>query len=115
YHRLPFDVVCPLWRAKLVSISIDGTSSMTGSSQGVVTRLEKEAQYKIYQVWCGIHQLDLVMKHAHRDIMDGEFNKIMCQLTGYLRRQYSLISVMQATCRKQQKHAGRRWVLHAIG
>ena len=79
-----FDVVCPLWRAKLVSVSTDGASSMTGSSQGVVTRLEKKAQHKMYRVWCGIHQLDLVMKHAYRDVMDGEFNKIMFQLIEYL-------------------------------
>ena len=84
-----FDVVCPLWRAKLVSVSTDGASSMTGSSQDVVTRLEKETQHKMYPIWYGIHQLDLVMKHAYRDVMDGEFNKIIFQLTGYLRRQYS--------------------------
>jgi len=105
------DVVCPSWRSKLVSVSTDGASSMTGPSKGVVTRLEKEALHKIYRVWCGIHQLDLVMKHAYKNVMDGEFNKIMFQLTGYLRHQFNLISEMQTTC---PKATTTRWTAMGI-
>ena len=36
---------------------------MTGEFQGVVTRLENDTLHNVYQVWCGLHQLDLVMKH----------------------------------------------------
>jgi len=103
-----FDIVCPIWCTKLVGVSTDGASSMTGPSKGVLIRLEKEAQHKIYRVWCSLHQLDLVMNHAYMDLMDGGFNKIMHQLTGYLCHQFSLISDMQKTCPKART---TRWMV----
>ena len=69
---------------------------------GVVTQLEKQALHKIYRVWCGLHQLDLVMKYAYAGIkIDGnQFNKIMSHLTHYLRRQYNFIAEIQSICPK---------------
>src|SRR5205814_672351 len=60
---------------------------MTGPVKGIATRIEREARHKIYRVWCSLHQLDLVMKYAYKDLQcsDAEFNKIMHVLTGYLR------------------------------
>jgi hypothetical protein len=37
-----FDIICPTWRTKLISMSSDGASAMTGGYQGIVTRIEKE-------------------------------------------------------------------------
>jgi len=101
------DIVCSDWRAKLIGVSTDGASAMTGPVKGVATRIEKEAKYKIYRIWCGLHQLDLVMKYAYEALQcpDGEFNKIMHSFTGYLRRQQKLINDMQSTCPK----ATTRW------
>ena len=101
------DIVCPDWRAKLIGVSTDGASVMTGSVKGVATRIEKEAKYNIYRIWCGLHQLDLVMKYAYQDLQcpDGKFNKIMHLFTGYLRRQQILINDMQSICPK----ATTRW------
>src|SRR5947207_2187574 len=37
-----FDIICPTWRRKLISMSSDGASAMTGGYQGIVTRIERE-------------------------------------------------------------------------
>ena len=96
------DIVCSDWRVKLIGVSTDGASVMTGPVKGVATRIEKEATHKIYRVWCSLHQLDLVMKYAYKDLQcsDAEFNKIMHVLTGYLRRQQTLINDMKSICPK---------------
>ena len=40
-----FDVLCPTWRTKLISMGSDGASAMTGEYSGVVTRIEKEVNH----------------------------------------------------------------------
>jgi hypothetical protein len=90
------DIVCSDWCAKLIGVSTDGASAMTGPVKGVATRIKKEAKYKIYRIWCGLHQLDLVLKYAYEALQcpDGEFNKIMHSFTGKLCRQQKLINDM---------------------
>src|SRR5436309_6244109 len=75
---------------------------MVGRLTDVVTQLEKQALHKIYRVWCGLHQLDLVMKYAYAGIKinGNQFNKIMSHLTHYLRRQYNFIAEIQSICPK---------------
>lgn len=79
---------------------------MIGEYQGVVTRLEQQLQHKIYRVWCGLHQLDLVMKEAFKNLMDGEVVSIMNAWIIHLRSQGKVISEMQATSPKPTT----RWV-----
>jgi hypothetical protein len=105
------DILCPRWRAKILSVGTDGAASMTGSIQGVVTQLEQQAEHQIYRVWCGLHQLDLVMKGAYEELFDGEFVKIMAALITHLRAQNNLIAAMgQDTCPKLTT----RWVVMGI-
>ena len=51
------------------------------------------------------------MKHTYLNIIDSKFNKIIFQLTGYLCRQYSLISDMQARYLKATK---THWMVMGI-
>ena len=81
------DVVCSDWRAKLIGVSSDGATVMTGHLQGVVTRLEQQAEYKLYRTWCGLHQLDLVMHHGYDKLMNGELLTIMNAFIAHLRQQ----------------------------
>ena len=37
-----FDIICPKWHMKLISMSSDGATSMTGEHSGIVTRIEQE-------------------------------------------------------------------------
>ena len=101
------DVVCSDWRAKLIGLSSDGATVMTGYLQGVVTRLEQQAEYKLYRTWCGLHQLDLVMQHGYAKLMNGELLTIMNAFIAHLRQQTNLIIDMKSTCPK----LANRWVV----
>ena len=93
------DVLCPRWRTQLIGIGSDGANAMTGHLQGVVTRLVKESSNtKFYRVWCGLHQLDLVLKRAYMELWDSEVVETMKKFMAHLRQQYGLIAEMQATC-----------------
>lgn len=101
------NIICPNWRGKLIGVGSDGANSMTGHLKGVVTRLEHEAVFKMYRIWCGLHQLDLVMHHAYEKLMDGEVLTILNAFVAHLRQQANLIADMQATCPK----LSNRWVV----
>lgn len=93
------DVVCPRWRTQLIGIGSDGASSMTGHLQGVVTRfVDASSNTKFYRVWCGLHQLDLVLKAAYMDLWENDVVEIMKKFIQHLRQQYGLIAEMKATC-----------------
>jgi hypothetical protein len=92
------DVIAPKWRDQLIGIASDGASDMTGCIQGTVTRLCREANSEVYRVWCGAHQLDLVMKKAFNKLCEDRFVGTITSLTGHLQRQQNLISDMKSTC-----------------
>ena len=94
------DVIYLEWRSKLIGVGTDGASSMTGVLKGVTTRLENDAQYGLYRVWCGLHQLDLVMKYAYKDLKNSKFNDILHGLTNHLCHQQNLITDMRSKCPK---------------
>ena len=76
------DVVYPRWKRHLIGVGSDSANSMTGHLQGVVTRLAREcANTKFYRVWCGPHQLDLVLKHAYTELWENEVVDIMKNLS----------------------------------
>jgi hypothetical protein len=76
--RRVLDVVCPRWRMQMIGVGSDGANSMTEQFQGVVTRLANESgNTKFYRVWCGLHQLDLVLKHAYMDLWEKEVVVLM--------------------------------------
>ena len=72
------DVLCSNRRTKLIDVSTDGAGVMTGPLRGVTRRIEKEAKYDIYRVWCSLHQLDLVMTYAYRDLMESSIRLCIC-------------------------------------
>jgi hypothetical protein len=78
------------WKEKIISVSTDGASSMTGRNQGVVKRLDQlcmnaEGQ-GIYRVRYGAHQLDLVIQRIYSRLMNESFIKRIHVVTGNLRR-----------------------------
>ena len=109
--RRVLDVVCPRWRMQMIGVGSDGAKSMMGQFQGVVTRLANEsANTKFYRVWCGLHQLDLVLKHAYKDLWEKEVVILMKKFIAYLRMQQLLISEMQSTCPQLTTH----WLIMGI-
>ena len=92
------DVVCPHWRMQLLGIGSDGASSMVGHLQGVVTRLVNASPHSVYRVWCGLHQLDLVLKHSYAMLWDNDVVTIMKKFINHLRQQPALITEMKCQC-----------------
>jgi hypothetical protein len=55
------------WKGKLIGIVTDGARNMTGRHSSAVTRLASGAFPGFYRIWCGAHQLDLVIQ----EVMSG--------------------------------------------
>jgi hypothetical protein len=92
------DVLAPNWRHQLIGIATDGASTMTGCIKGTCTRLSKKCHSRIFRIWCGAHQLDLVMKRAFNKLCNEKFLDTLTSVTGHLRCQQNLIADMKSTC-----------------
>jgi hypothetical protein len=53
-----------LWQSKVIGISTDGVSAMTGWSAGLASRIVEAASSQCYRVWCMAHQFNLYVKAA---------------------------------------------------
>lgn len=94
------DALFPEWKSTIVGISTDGDRSMTGRIRGVVTSIERMLQPGCVRVWCGLHQLDLVMQKMFEAAFDERYLGVLTKLIGYLRRQQNLITTMRSECPK---------------
>ena len=52
-------------RGIIVGISMDGERKMTGRISGVATRFQNVAKAGPIRIWCGAHQLDIVLQSAY--------------------------------------------------
>ena len=95
------DAVVPKWRAKLIAISTDGEPAMTGRLNGLATLFQRAVDGDdMIRIWCGLHQLDLIVQAAYRKLYNNDFIELLTGLIGYLRRQQNLITQMGTTCQK---------------
>lgn len=99
-------VLCPSWKDIVVGVSTDGERKMTGRVSGVATRFEQMAKPGFVRIWCGAHQLDIVMQRAYTEFGNDEFYGHLTAAISYLRRQQNLIADMQS---KAPKVADTRW------
>jgi hypothetical protein len=100
-------ILAPNWRYQLVGIATDGASTMTGCISGTCTRLAREFHSSIYRIWCGAHQLDLVVKKAFSRLCNETFLDTLTSMTGHLRRQQNLIREMKSAC---PTFVSTRWI-----
>ena len=56
-----FDVLCPSWKDSIIGVLKDGERKMTGRISGVAVRLQNIAKPGFIHIWCGAHQLDIVL------------------------------------------------------
>ena len=101
------DALCSNWRKKLISVSTDGASNMQGRYQGAVTRLDDVCCDGFYRIWCGAHQLDLVIQSIFVQMLNNTFVETTQRITGHLRRQQNLIRTMETKC---PKFVDTRWL-----
>jgi len=66
--------------------------------RGTCSRLQEESNGYLYRVWCGAHQLDLVVKAAFQQLCFETFISQLTGVTNHLRRQTNLQIEMQTTC-----------------
>jgi hypothetical protein len=94
------DELCPNWRVSLISATTDGAANMTGRLSGAVTLLQNHMHEgcDLFRIWCGAHQLDLVMQHAFTHVVHDNFHSKMMQFISHLTRQQKLIHSMGTTC-----------------
>ena len=44
------DALLPNWQSKIIAFSTDGENTMTGQHSGVVTQIDKEADFNLMQI-----------------------------------------------------------------
>ena len=101
------DNLVPDWRSRIISITTDGASSMTGQFRGVASRFGNVALPGFYRIWCALHRLDLVLQRLYTSLCDDSFVGTLTSLTGHLRRQYNLIATMGSKC---PRFVNTRWM-----
>jgi hypothetical protein len=76
-------VFCPDWTIRLIGLVSDGVRNMTDHVTGIVIRLDATMHddCPLTQIWCGAHQLNLVMEHIMNDVVKERFFTIM---TGFI-------------------------------
>ena len=89
------DMICPEWKSIMLSITTDGEKKITGHIQGVSTRFEQAVLPGYSRIWCGLHQLDLVLQQFYTTLMDKSFYGILTNLISYLWWQFNLIAEMK--------------------
>ena len=62
-----FHCLCCSWKVKLISCSTDGAANMTGRLSGVVTRLSAVSLPGFIQIWCELHQINLMQKPLQKN------------------------------------------------
>jgi hypothetical protein len=72
---------------------------MTGRVASVITRLDAmmHSDYSLIRIWCGAHQLDLVMEDIMSNVIKERFFLDMTGFIIHLTRQQNLIAKMQTT------------------
>jgi hypothetical protein len=66
-----------IWRAKLVSVSIDGENTMIGCHRGVVICLKQAVEFSVLRIWCMPHQIDIVIKNTATLLQDGQWIEVV--------------------------------------
>ena len=81
YSERALDVICPNWRDLIIFISTKGEQKMTDRSQGIATRFERVANPGFFRLWCGLHQLDIVLQQFFRHQSDDEFYSLLVSIS----------------------------------
>lgn len=80
------DVLFSAWHDTILAILIDAKKKMTGQLSGVTIRFQQVVKSGFIRVWCGAHQLDIVLQKFYSAFGDEEFCKQLTGLISYLCR-----------------------------
>jgi hypothetical protein len=81
-------VLYPDWTIRLLGLMSDGACNMTGRVAGVVTRVNAamHSDCSLIWIWCGAHQLDLVMEDIMSNVIKERFSSVMTGFITHLTR-----------------------------
>jgi hypothetical protein len=93
-------MLCPDWTIRLLGLTSYEAYNMTGWVAGVVIRLDvaMHSDCSLIRIWCGVHQLDLVMEDIMNNVIKERFFSVMIGFITHLTRRQNLIAKMQTTC-----------------
>jgi hypothetical protein len=82
-------VLCPDWTIRFLGLTSDEARTMTGRVAGVITRLDvaMHSDCSLIQIWCGVHQLDLLMEDIMNNVIKERFFLVMTGFITHLTRQ----------------------------
>ena len=73
---------------------------MTWQHYGVVTQINKEADFDLMQIWCTPHQVSLLVKVASCSMHEGSFYNTLYDFSIHLHHQPNFQLEMGSTCPK---------------
>jgi hypothetical protein len=81
-------VLCPDWTIRLLGLTYDGARNMTRRVAGVVICLDvaMHSDCSLIRIWCGAHQLDLVMEDIMNNVIKERFFSVMTGFITHLAR-----------------------------
>jgi hypothetical protein len=81
-------MLCPNWTIHLFGLMSDEACNMTRQVVGVVIRLNAamHSDCSLIWIWCGVHQLDLVMEDIMSNVIKERFFSIMIGFITHLTR-----------------------------
>ncbi|KAH6565173.1 hypothetical protein BASA62_007457 [Batrachochytrium salamandrivorans] len=71
------DVIRTVWRDSLIGVATDGARNMTGRHVGLLTFLDNATGPNFIRVWCGAHQLDLIMADVYQNLLQDDFYSVL--------------------------------------
>ena len=98
------DAIHPEWGKKLIGVTTDGAANMVGCYRGLATRLENVSSPGLYRIWCGAHQLDLVIKHSIRPVFGEKFVFVLQNIINELNKDKRLVKEIGECPRLVQTH-----------
>ncbi len=95
------DVLYGKWRTKLIDMSFDSENTMIGRHTDLVTRMIACAKNPVFRIWCALHQIDMVVKSAAKELAGDEWIMFAWSFSIFLRAQSNLITSMAVKCPKK--------------
>jgi hypothetical protein len=95
------DTLYGKWCAKLISMSSNDENTMTGRHTGLVTHMIACAQNPVLRIWCGLHQIDLVVKSTAKELANDKWIMFAWSFSIFLLAQANLITSMAVKCPKK--------------
>ena len=78
------DVLCPPCKYSIIGVSTYGKRKITGRISVVLTRFQNIAKPGFIRIWCGSHQLEIVLQSAYSKFGNEPFYTQLMDLISYL-------------------------------